>query len=154
MESEKALRLIASVLTQERFESAATAIAPGLATIARAREAGVGFDDNGHAALAVKARGRGVTLKCNADRALPATIHCDPTCLRRNVASLVGNTVRFTGNRDVCFTLRLITSNVKPHISASGAIAEIAPMPTPLPRVAERLVVPDDTNEPEKMVRV
>ena len=52
MESEKALRLIAGVLTQERFESAATALASELAMMVSADEVGVGFDDDGHAAVA------------------------------------------------------------------------------------------------------
>lgn len=56
MESDKVLRLIASVLARDGLESAATAFASEIAMLLGADEASVGFDDNGHAVIAAIAR--------------------------------------------------------------------------------------------------
>ncbi len=56
MESDKVLHLIAGVLSHERLESAATALAAGIASIMGADEAGVGFDEDGHANVVAMSR--------------------------------------------------------------------------------------------------
>jgi len=56
MESDKVLRLIASVLSQDRLESAATAFNAEIASLMQADEASVGFDDDGHAVVAAMSR--------------------------------------------------------------------------------------------------
>ena len=66
--------------------------------------------------LGVKAREKGIALEFNAEGMVPATIHSDPTCLRRIVTNLVGNAVKFTEHGSVSVTLRLITSNGEPQI--------------------------------------
>jgi CheY-like chemotaxis protein/anti-sigma regulatory factor (Ser/Thr protein kinase) len=67
--------------------------------------------------LGVKAREKGITLAFNAEGMVPATIHSDPTYLRRIVTNLVGNAVKFTENGGVSVTLRLIESNGEPQIA-------------------------------------
>ena len=74
MESDKVLRLIASVLSQDRLESAATAFSAGIASLMQADEASVGFDDDGHAVIAAMSR---MELQ-DIGIGLPATADAEP----------------------------------------------------------------------------
>jgi multidrug efflux pump subunit AcrA (membrane-fusion protein) len=56
METDKALLLLASVLSQERFSGAANAFTCELAALMRVDEVAVGFDDNGGATVAAISR--------------------------------------------------------------------------------------------------
>jgi multidrug efflux pump subunit AcrA (membrane-fusion protein) len=56
MESDKALLLLASVLSHERFSGAANAFTSELADLMRVDEVAVGFDDNGGATVAAISR--------------------------------------------------------------------------------------------------
>ncbi len=71
--------------------------------------------------LGVKARQKDITLEFNAQGKVPATIHSDPTYLRRIVTNLAGNAIKFTETGGVKLTLRLIEANGRPQIAIDVA---------------------------------
>ena len=67
--------------------------------------------------LGVKAREKGITLEFNAEGEVPASIHSDPTYLRRIITNLAGNAIKFTETGAVTLTLRLVESQGRPQIA-------------------------------------
>jgi PAS domain S-box-containing protein len=67
--------------------------------------------------LGVKAREKSITLEFNAEGQVPASIHSDPTYLRRIITNLAGNAIKFTERGGVKLTLRLVESQGRPQIA-------------------------------------
>ncbi|UCH48501.1 MAG: response regulator [Betaproteobacteria bacterium] len=67
--------------------------------------------------LGVKAREKGITLEFNAEGQVPASIHSDPTYLRRIITNLAGNAIKFTERGGVRLTLRLVETKGRPQIA-------------------------------------
>ena len=67
--------------------------------------------------LGVKAREKGIALEFNAEGQVPASIHSDPTYLRRIITNLAGNAIKFTESGGVRLTLRLTDTEGRPQIA-------------------------------------
>ncbi len=67
--------------------------------------------------LGVKAREKGIALEFNAEGQVPASIHSDPTYLRRIITNLAGNAIKFTESGGVRLTLRLTEIDGRPQIA-------------------------------------
>src|SRR5688572_4086531 len=57
--------------------------------------------------LGVRAREKGIGLDLRIDGEIPETMVSDPTCLRRIVTNLVGNSIKFTEKGAVTVVLRM-----------------------------------------------
>ncbi|HYH41034.1 MAG TPA: histidine kinase dimerization/phospho-acceptor domain-containing protein, partial [Burkholderiales bacterium] len=67
--------------------------------------------------LGVRAREKGIGLDLKIDGALPEMIVSDPTCLRRIVTNLVGNSIKFTERGAVTVVLRLLKDGDTPLLA-------------------------------------
>jgi PAS domain S-box-containing protein len=86
-------------------------------------------------AMRVRAEEKQISLHCEFDGLIPATIHSDPARIRQILTNLVGNAIKFTQNGGVRVVTKMVQNGEQPQVSLQVMDSGIGMSPEGIARI-------------------